>query len=72
MYCLQEMGYKVNKLYIHSLDDNKRYAIALPKGKLLKEFENTINQIKSFDVSKFPVIDNKLKCDNCIYRPLCH
>ena len=72
MFCLNEMGYMVDYLFIHSLSDNKRYPIPLPEGEFLKAFEDTIKQIHSFDVSDFPVIENRQKCDQCIYRPLCH
>lgn len=72
MFALQEMGYSVEKLFIHSLTDNKRYPIDLPEGDELERFEDLIEQIRSFEVSKFPVIDNEQKCNNCIYRALCH
>jgi len=72
MFCLLEMGYSVSKLFIHSLTDNKRYPISLPIGEELRKFESTIEQIRLFDVSRFPVIDNEQKCNQCIYRPLCH
>lgn len=72
LFCMEEMGYQVEKLFVHSLIDNKRYLIPLPSKEELKHFESIIQQIYSFDVSKFSVIDNKKKCNNCIYRPLCH
>ncbi len=72
MLCLIEMGHPVKKLFIHSLADNKRYPIPLPEGEELGRFEEVIEQIRSFDVSQFPVIDNPEKCNRCIYKPLCH
>lgn len=49
MYCLEELGYKVKKLFIHSLSDNKRYEMTIPTKEERKEFEDTILQMKSFD-----------------------
>lgn len=72
MFCLKEMGYEVKKLFIHSLADNKRYPIPLPEGEELEKFNNVIHQIREFDASRFPVINNQEKCNHCIYKPLCH
>lgn len=49
-FCLKEMGYEVEKMFIHSLSDNKRYEIGLPAGSELEKFEKTINEIKNFDI----------------------
>lgn len=50
MYCLEEAGFSVKRLFLHSLSDNKRYEIPLP-GKVEKqEFEDVVSRIKSFDV----------------------
>lgn len=71
-FCMLEMGYVVESLFIHSLEDNKRYPIDLPVGEELHKFENTIKEMERASVTLFPVLDNPSKCDNCIYRPLCH
>ncbi len=69
-FCLLEMGYKVNKLSIHSLIDNKRYLIPMPDKKEIFKFNSLINKINNFDVSnKYKV--NVNKCKNCIYNQLC-
>lgn len=49
MYCLEEAGFKVKKLFLHSLSDNKRHAIPLPAATEKKEFEEVIAKIKKFD-----------------------
>jgi CRISPR-associated exonuclease Cas4 len=46
---LLEQGYKVKKLFLHSLEDNKRYPIKLPAGTELEVFEKVLNQLKKFD-----------------------
>ncbi len=70
-FCLLEMGYEVQKLFFHSLSDNKRYEIDLPTQKEIREFEEIIEQIKSFDVTKSGFVQNPEKCKKCIYRELC-
>jgi len=72
MYCLEEMGYMVKKLFIHSLADNKRQEIKLPDEAEKKKFEKTIEEIKNFNPLKCQFKINKNKCDNCIYRELCN
>lgn len=61
MYCLEELGFKVKKLLIQSLSDNKRYEIAIPTPKERKKFENIILRMKSFDA----VALNKHSCSHC-------
>lgn len=72
MFCLEEIGYKVEKLFIHSLSDNKRYPIDLPDEAERKKFEKVIDDIRNFDPAEFDREVNKNKCDNCIYRELCN
>ena len=66
------MGYEVETLQLHSIDDNRTYIIKLPENDLemLQKFENTIEQIKVFDANAF-VHDNFEKCKHCIYEPAC-
>ena len=71
-YCLTEMGYTVKKLYIYSLDDNKKYSIPLPQNnkEMEQKFTQLIEQIKTFDLeTKF--YPNISKCKKCIYKNLC-
>ncbi|KKQ36154.1 MAG: hypothetical protein US52_C0007G0009 [candidate division WS6 bacterium GW2011_GWA2_37_6] len=71
MFCLQEMGYKVKKLVIHSVSDNKRYNIPLPDEEDISKFEELISQVRIFDpFVKIDFISEK-KCKKCIYYPLC-
>ena len=69
--CLTEMGYEVLKLKIHSLSDNKNYAITLPAGDELAKFEQTISDMRAFDVVDNGFKKNPAKCAQCIYRELC-
>jgi len=70
-FCLQEMGYIVEHLYLHSLTDNKRYKIKIPNEEEIKKFENLINQFCSFDLFDSSFTQNINKCNHCIYNELC-
>ena len=71
-YCLKEMGYQVQTLRIHSLDDNKNYFISLPEEntQMQYKFNNLLKQIRSFDLEK-DFSPNINKCRKCIYKNLC-
>jgi len=71
MYCLQEMGYAVKKLYIHSLSDNSRYEVKMPDKTEEHKFKLLVKEIKEYIPGR-NIIKSKNKCDNCIYRNLCH
>jgi CRISPR-associated exonuclease Cas4 len=49
MFALEEMGYTIAKLFVHSLTDNKRYPIKKPTLQDLVEFESLIQKIRNYD-----------------------
>lgn len=69
MYCLEEAGFSVKQLFIHSLSDNKRYEISLPTDFEKKAFESVILEMKSFNVHN---LKNHMcnHCQNNIYSLL--
>jgi CRISPR-associated exonuclease Cas4 len=69
MFCMVEMGYKVNKLFLHSLSDNKRYPLDLPNEQEVLEFEETLVRIRSF-TPKDIASHSCPHCQNNIYNPL--
>lgn len=71
-FSMTEMGYKVKKLTIHSMDDNKNYNIPLPEDDddALERFERLIDDFNSFSFDSYVPKDEK-KCANCIYEPYC-
>lgn len=71
-FCLEEIGFAVEKLFIHSLSDNKRYSVALPDESEKKKFEKVIDDIRNFSPFNYNKEINKNKCENCIYRQLCN
>ena len=70
-FCLQEMGYDVKKLKLHSLTDNKNYFLAPPDSKDTAEFEKLLADIRSFDLYDQNFSQNPTKCKRCIYAELC-
>ena len=71
-YALTEMGYKVNKIRIHSIKDNKNFDIKLPTEdvEMDAKFKQLIKDIRTFDIKMFRQTNVK-KCENCIYEPSC-
>ena len=69
---MTEMGYKVDKMRIHSVDDNKNYEIPLPENNILmkRRFEQLISEIRIFDLQEFQQTSAE-KCRNCIYEDAC-
>lgn len=71
-YALIEMGYEVESIRIHSIEENKNYEVPLPDDdKSMKDkFETIIKQMRTFNINDF-VQDNIEKCKHCIYEPAC-
>ena len=71
-FAMTEMGYAVEKLVIHSIDDNKNYVIDLPNQNqiMLQKFENIILQINDFEIDNYRQT-NPEKCKKCIYSSYC-
>jgi len=71
-YALTEMGYSVRSMRLYSMSDNKSYPLALPADdpEMDAKFRKTIDKLREFDPDSF-VQENKEKCANCIYAPMC-
>lgn len=68
---LKEAGYKIKKLRIHSLSDNKNYDLPLPDPKEISQFKEVIEKMKNFSINSWRPKINTHKCPKCIYRCLC-
>ncbi len=71
-FCLTEMGYKVDKLRLYSMDDNQIYPVVTPEYNsiMFKKFESLIEKMSNYSLKdKFEV--NANKCHHCIYHPIC-
>lgn len=71
MYCLQEMGYKVEKLEFYSMQDNKTHRIYKPSIDQELKFQKMLNDYRKFDVITTQWTQNTEKCLRCIYKELC-
>ncbi len=71
MFCLEEMWYEINSLYLYSLKDNKKYRIYKPNSKELIKFEQILEKYRKFDLLQKNWSQNTNKCLKCIYRELC-
>ena len=69
-FCLQEMGYEVSSIFLHSLKDNKRYQIQIPDEGDKEEFEKLLNEIYTYRVEASFQQSIK-KCRQCVYHTLC-
>jgi CRISPR-associated exonuclease Cas4 len=49
MYCLEEAGMPVKRLFIQSLSNNKRFEIPLPSEAERKDFEATVTDMRNFN-----------------------
>jgi CRISPR-associated exonuclease Cas4 len=48
-FALLEQGYQPKKLFLHSLEDNKRYPITIPNPEQIQEFETNLTKLKNFN-----------------------
>lgn len=71
-FALNEMGYEVKKIVLHSITDNRNYKIKLPEEDLEMKykFEKLIKDMHEFDIERFEQT-NVEKCKRCIYEPAC-
>lgn len=67
---LQEMGYTVKSMRIHSNKDNKNYPLDLPTEADIDEFTQVIEAMHHYSpLDKYE--PNVRKCAHCIYHSLC-
>lgn len=71
-FCLEEAGYAITTMYLHSLSDNKRYAVEIPNRKETRKFEKLVHDMLHFYIEENHIDQSYKKCSNCIYNTLCH
>lgn len=71
-FALEETGYKVKALFLHSLADNKRYPIPLPDREEMRKFGKLVYDMRHFNADDENFVQNENKCTMCIYKSLCH
>lgn len=67
---LTEMGYPVEHMVLHSLEDNRKYPVRYG-GPDMYFFHKTIAAMRSFNLTASKPIEHTGKCRQCIYRELC-
>lgn len=67
--CMTEMGYRVERLFLHSLEDNKRYPVELPTYQDLIQFFTTLSRMRHFRLDKYKN-HSCPRCSSSIYSPL--
>ncbi len=68
--CLEEMGYEVKKATLYSLVDNKKYSVVF-NCEVIKKFNNSLKNIRRFNLLTSKKKLNNKKCQQCIYGELC-
>lgn len=70
-FCLIEMGFEIEYLGFHSMDDNKNYSIPIPDDNIIEWFENHLYKIRHYNPNFGIQNINLNKCQYCIYSALC-
>ncbi len=71
-HCLTEMGYKVARLQLYSMADNRVYPVKTPleDPEMQRQFEQLVAAIRQYDLQA-PFEPDEKKCRQCIYCNLC-
>lgn len=71
-FAMSEMGYKVDKLELYSMENNKTFSVEKPENnvEMMRKFEKTLEDMREFSLEEFRQ-SNKKKCEKCIYEPAC-
>lgn len=69
-FCLQEMGYEVERIAFYETSTNKMIPVSLPDEKEVTQFAAFIESFRRFNpTDTIPINPNK--CRHCIYCNLC-
>jgi DNA helicase II / ATP-dependent DNA helicase PcrA len=69
--CLESLGLKPSKAFVHSLDGDKIREIDISDDKLVDTKKEIGNQVDSILAKKFNAKPKKSHCDGCDYRNVC-
>lgn len=69
-YCMQEMGYIVERIEFHEIGRNRYIPTPLPGEREYKELADVIDRLRKYDPQK-PIKYNLNKCRHCVYCNLC-
>jgi CRISPR-associated exonuclease Cas4 len=65
---LEETGYVVHAMAVHSLEDNRRYHIPLPDVRELANFEEVLRDMRTYNAQRHD--PNVYRCNLSVYRHL--
>lgn len=68
-YCMIEMGYEIDKMFLHSLEDNRRLKIPIPDDNEKAKFEQVLAEMRTFDMSAVRE-HSCMRCSESIYGAL--
>ena len=71
MFCMQEMGYTVDKLAFYEMSTNRMISVNIPSDSDIQRFSIFIQQFRLFDPASTSFHINTNKCRHCIYCNLC-
>lgn len=60
-FCMKEMGYEIEKIFLYSMEDNKKYEVEVPKEKETAKFKEILENIRNYD----PFLDKNHSCQKC-------
>lgn len=69
-FCMQEMGYQVDKIAFYEVSANKMIFVELPGKDQKRELIEFIRAFRRFS-PELPIVINRNKCTHCIYCNLC-
>ncbi len=70
MFCLQEMGYDVERLAFYEISTKRTIHMNLPSPEDIERFESFLFSFRKYDPSR-SFSPNNNKCRHCIYTNLC-
>lgn len=70
MFCMQEMGYKVEHLAFYEISTNRTISIDLPTETDKQQFANFLQRFRNYRPEE-TIHTNPNKCSHCIYNNLC-
>lgn len=70
MFCLQEMGYRVEHIAFYEISTKRTHPIDMPKGENIHQFEEFLKTFRSYNPA-LPFHQNPNKCLHCVYCALC-
>ena len=71
MFCMQEMGYVVERLAFYEISTNKMIPVTLPTEIEMLRFNSFLQKFRTYNPASTTFTINPNKCRHCIYCNLC-